>query len=166
VKIIVYVCAVAVLVAVQITLLPYISVWGVKPDIGLVMVCLVGLLAGELEGLLVGLFVGWAMSLFSAADLAASMVAKGTVGFLAGLAGRQVAQVTPLLMIGGLVVASTLASLMTMWSLKPNDQQDSWWMIRTIVMPQACFDAVIGGLCYWVIWSRVNLDRLVEGREV
>ncbi len=165
-KIIVYVCAVAVLVAAQITLLPYISVWGVKPDIGLVMVCLVGLLAGELEGLLVGLFVGWAMSLFSAADLAASMVAKGTVGFLAGLAGRQVAQVTPLLMIGGLVVASTLASLMTMWSLKPNDQQDSWWMIRTIVMPQACFDAVIGGLCYWVIWSRVNLDRLVEGREV
>ncbi|ULA63801.1 MAG: ECF transporter S component [Nitrospira sp.] len=165
-KIIVYVCAVAVLVAAQITLLPYISVWGVKPDIGLVMVCLVGLLAGELEGLLVGLFVGWAMSLFSAADLAASMVAKGTVGFLAGLAGRQVAQVTPLLMIGGLVVASTLASLMTMWSLKPNDQQDSWWMIRTIVMPQACFDAVVGGLCYWVIWSRVNLDRLVEGREV
>jgi hypothetical protein len=38
-------------------------------------------------------------------------------------------------------------------------------MIRTILMPQACFDAVVGGLCYWLIWSRLNLDRLAEGRE-
>jgi len=166
VKIVVYACAIAALVAVHITLLPYVSVWGVKPDIGLVAVCFIGVLAGELEGLVVGLLVGWAMSLFSAADLGTSMVAKGGLGFLAGLAGRQVAQVTPLLLVSGLVIASTLSSLMTIWSLKPNDQQDIWWMIRTILMPQACFDAVVGGLCYWLIWSQVNFDRLVEGREV
>jgi hypothetical protein len=165
VKIVVYACVVAALVAVHTTVLPYVSVWGVKPDIGLVAVCLIGLLSGELEGLIVGLFVGWAMSLFSATDLAASMVAKGSAGFLAGLAGRQVAQVTPLVLVSGLVVASTLSSLMTIWSLKPNDQQDIWWMIRTILMPQACFDAMVGGLCYWLIWSRLNLDRLAEGRE-
>lgn len=161
----VYACLVATLVAVHATLLPYISVWDVKPDIGLVAVCFVGLLSGEFEGLLVGLFLGWAMSLFSAADLAASMVSKGTVGFLAGLAGRQIAQVSPVVLVSGLVTASTLAGLMTFWSLKPNDQQDLWWALRTVVMPQACFDAVVGGLCYWLIWSRFNLDRLAEGQE-
>ena len=161
----VYGCIVAALVAVHITLLPYVSVWDVKPDVGLVAICFVGLLGGELEGLVVGLLLGWVMSLFSAMDLAASMVAKGTVGFLAGLAGRQVAQVTPVVLVSGLVVASTLSNGITLWSLKPNDQQELWWALLTIVMPQACFDAVVGGLCYWLIWSRLNLDRLAEGQE-
>lgn len=164
-KFLVYGCIIAALVAVHTTLLSYISVWDVTPDVGLVAVCFIGLLAGELEGLVVGLLLGWAMSLFSATDLAASMVAKGAVGFLAGLAGRQMAQVTPVVLVSGMVVASTLSNVITLWSLKPNDQQDLWWAFRTIVMPQACFDAVVGGLCYWLIWSRLNLDRLAEGQE-
>lgn len=164
-KFLVYGCIIAALVAVHTTVLSYISVWDVTPDVGLVAVCFIGLLAGELEGLVVGLLLGWVMSLFSATDLAASMVAKGAVGFLAGLAGRQMAQVTPVVLVSGLVVASTLSNVITLWSLKPNDQQDLWWAFRTIVMPQACFDAVVGGLCYWLIWSRLNLDRLAEGQE-
>ena len=65
----------------------------------------------------------------------------------------------------GLVVASALSNGITLWSLKPNEQQDLWWALRTVVVPQACFDAVVGGLCYWLIWSRLNLDRLAEGQE-
>lgn len=164
-RIVVYAGIIALLVAVHTTVLPYVSVWDVKPDIGLVAVCFIGLLSGEFEGLIVGLFLGWAMSLFSANDLAASMVSKGAVGFLAGLVGRQMAQVTPLVLVSGLVIASTLSNVITLWSLKPNDQQDLWWAFRAIVMPQACFDAVVGGLCYWLIWSRLNLDRLAEGQE-
>jgi hypothetical protein len=165
VKIVVYACAVAALVALHTTVLPYVSVWGVKPDIGLVAVCLIGLLSDELEGLVVGLFVGWAMSLFSATDLAASMVAKGSVGFLAGLVGRQVAQVTPLVLVSGLVVASPFSSLMTIWSLKPNDQQDIWWMIRRSSCRKPVSMRSWAELCYWMIWSRLNLDRVAEGRE-
>ena len=160
-----YACIVAALVAVHATMLPYVSVWDVKPDIGLVAICFIGLLGGELEGLLVGLCLGWAMSLFSATDLAASMIAKGSVGFFAGLAGRQMTQVTPLVLVSGLVVASTLSNGITLWSLKPNEQQDLWWALRTIVMPQVCFDAAVGGLCYWLIWNRLNLDRLAEEQE-
>lgn len=165
-KVLLYACAVAGLVAVHTSVLSYVSVWDVKPDIGLVAVCFIGLLAGELEGLVVGLCLGWALSLFSATDLAASMVAKGSVGFLAGLAGRQMAQITPLVLVSGLIVASTLSSVMILWSLKPNDQQDFWWLIRAIVMPQACYDAAVGGLCYWLVWSRLNLDRLAEAQEL
>ena len=164
-RMLVYGGIIAALVAIHTTLLSYVSVWDVKPDVGLVAVCLIGLLAGELEGLVVGLALGWAMSLFSATDLAASMVAKGSVGFLSGLAGRQIAQVTPLVLVSGLVIASTLSNGITLWAMKPNEQQDLWWAFRTIVMPQACFDAVVGGFCYWLIWSRLNLDRFAEGQE-
>lgn len=164
-KLTAYTGLILILVAVHVTVLPSLSVWGVAPDVGLVAVCFVGLLAGEFDGLLVGLVLGWAMSLFSAADLATSILVKGGVGFFAGLAGRQITHVTPPILVGGLIMTSMLAGLIVLWSMKPNDQQDLWWAVRTIIFPQACFDAVIGGLSYWLIWSRFNLDRLADGVE-
>ena len=164
-KVLVYTLLIVSLVVLHTTVLPYMSVWDVKPDVGLVAVCFVGLLAGELDGLLVGLFLGWGMSLFSAGDLAASLVTKGGAGFLAGLAGRQMAQVTPFVLVSGLLVASTLGGLVTMWAAKLSEQQHLWWGLQTIILPQACFDAVIGGIGYWLLWSRFHLDRLATEQE-
>lgn len=154
-----YAVLIAGLVPIQSILLPHASVWDVKPDVGLIAVCLVGLFGGELEGLLVGLALGWIMSLFSAGDLASSMVTKGGVGFLAGFAGRQVAHITPVVLVLGLLATSCLAGLVTALFLKPNDEQDLWWALRAVVLPQACFDAVIGGALYWLVWSRLNVER-------
>lgn len=156
-----YAILIAVLVPLQAVLLPYLSVWDVKPDIGLVAVCFVGLLGGELEGLLVGLALGLVMSLFSAEDLASSMLTKGGVGFLSGLAGRQIAHMTPVVLVLGLLVASCLAGIVMASSLRLSDGQDLWWALRAVVLPQACFDAVIGGTIYWLVWSRLNIERLV-----
>jgi NhaP-type Na+/H+ or K+/H+ antiporter len=47
-------------------------------------------------------------------------------------------------------------------SLKLNEQQDVWWAIWTVVLPQAFFDAVVGGVLYWVVWSRLNIERWVS----
>lgn len=165
-RVLVYIALIVSLVVLHATLLPHLSVWDVKPDVGLVTVCFVGLLGGELEGVLVGLFLGWAMSLFSAGDLAASMAVKGGAGFLAGLAGRQMAQVTPVVLVSGLLVASTVGGFVTMWASKLGEQQDVWWALQTIIVPQACFDAVIGGIGYWLLWSRFHLDRLAMEQEL
>jgi LytS/YehU family sensor histidine kinase len=131
----------------------------VKPDVGFIVVCLIGLFGGELEGLLVGLILGWVMSLFSAGDVVYGMLTKGAAGYLAGLAGRQVAHITPVVLVVGILVASCLAGLVTALSLKANDEQDLWWAIQAVVLPQACFDAVVGGVLYWLLWSRLNVER-------
>lgn len=154
-----YAILIAILVPIQAVLLPHVSVWNVKPDLGLVAVCLIGLLGGELEGLVVGLALGWVMSLFSAEDVGYSMVMKGGVGMLAGLAGRQVAHVTPLLLVCGVLVASCLAGLLMASSLRLSADQDGWWALRAVVLPQACFDAAVGGMLYWLAWSRLNFER-------
>lgn len=164
-RVLVYIFLIVGLVVLHTAVLPYVSVWDVKPDVGLVAVCFVGLLAGELEGLLVGLFLGWVMSLFSAGDLAAGMAVKGGAGFLAGLAGRQMAQVTPVVLVGGLLVASLLGGLVTMWAAKLSEPQNIFWALQTIIVPQACLDAVIGGLGYWLLWSRFHVDRLATEQE-
>jgi len=160
-KVPLYALLIALLVPLQAIVLPHLSVWDVKPDLGLVAVCLIGFLAGELEGVVAGLAVGWVMSLFSADDLGYSMLTKGGVGFLSGLAGRQIAHMTPAVLALGLMIASAMAGLIMVASLRLSDDQDLWWALRTVVLPQACFDAVVGGLVYWLAWSRLNIERLM-----
>src|SRR4026208_1232985 len=91
-KFLFYLILVLLLVPLQTTLLPHLSVWNIKPDLGLVAAALVGLFAGELEGLLVGFALGWVLNLFSAGELWLSLLTNGGVGLLTGFLGRQVSQ--------------------------------------------------------------------------
>ena len=161
-KALIYLILIVAVVPLQSILLPHVSLWNVKPDLGLVAVCLVGLLAGELDGILIGLVIGWAMSLYSAGDLASSMVTKGVAGLLAGLAGRQLAQVTPGVLVVGLLGISGLAGIATASSMKLADERDLWWALQAVILPQACLDAAVGGLVYVIAWNRFDLDRVVR----
>jgi hypothetical protein len=161
-KTLIYFAVIVGLVPIQSVLLTHISLWGVKPDLGFVAVCLIGLFGGELDGLLVGFALGWAMSLFSAQELISGAVLKGAVGFIAGLAGRQVVYLTPVVLVIGLLVVSCLTGLVTPLALKLSPQQDVWWALQTVVLPQACLDAVIGGAIYWLMWSRFNIEQLMS----
>ncbi|NGZ10406.1 MAG: hypothetical protein CV088_13620 [Nitrospira sp. LK70] len=161
-KALIYSTVIVGLVPIQSVLLPHISFWGVRPDLGFVAVCLIGLIAGELDGLLMGLALGWAMSLFSAQDLISCMVLKGTVGFVAGLAGRQVVYLSPVVLVAGLLVVSCLAGLVAPFALQLSVEQDWWWAVWTVVLPQACLDAMIGGLIYWIMLSRWSIEQLMS----
>jgi mannose/fructose/N-acetylgalactosamine-specific phosphotransferase system component IID len=161
-KTLLYIGLIAGIVSIQSVLLPYVSLWGVKPDLGFVAVCLIGLFGGELEGLLFGLVLGWAMSLFSAQDLLSAVIIKGGVGFIAGVAGRQVAYLTPLVLVVGLFVISCLVGLITPFVFRLSVQQDVWWALWAVVLPQAALDAIIGGSVYWLISSCFNLEQWVS----
>lgn len=158
-KMLIYLGLIVGLVSIQSVLLPHLSLWGVKPDLGFVAVCLIGLLGGELEGLLFGLVLGWGMSLFSAQDVLSAAMIKGAVGFMAGLAGRQVAFVTPGVLVIGLVVISCLVGLITPFVLRLSAQQDMWWALWTVVIPQAALDATVGGAVYWLLSGYFRLEQ-------
>jgi hypothetical protein len=155
-----YLILVLLLVPLQTTLLPHLSVWNIKPDLGLVAAALVGLFAGELEGLLVGLAIGWVLSLFSAGELWLSLLTNGGVGLLAGFLGRQVSQVTSLSLGVGLLLVSLASGLFAAMNFKHLDVSQMWWMVESIVFPQACFDGVVGAGLYWLLSQRFNVTRL------
>jgi len=159
-KFLFYLILVLLLVPVQTTLLPHLSVWNIKPDLGLVAAALVGLFAGELEGLLVGFAIGWVLSLFSAGELWVSLLTNGGVGLLAGFLGRQVSQVTSLSLGVGLLLVSLASGLFAAMSFKAFDTSQMWWMVESIVFPQACFDGVMGAGFYWLLSRRFDLTRL------
>jgi hypothetical protein len=159
-KFLFYLILVLLLVPLQTTLLPHLSVWNLKPDLGLVAAVLVGLFAAELEGLLVGLAIGWVLSLFSAGELWLSLLTNGGVGLLAGFLGRQVSQVTAVSLGAGVLLVSLASGLLAAMSFKGFDMSQMWWMVQSIVFPQACFDGVMGAGFYWLLSRRFDLNRL------
>jgi hypothetical protein len=158
-KVLSYTILIAILVPMQSVVMSHFNMWTVKPDLGFIAVSLIGLFAGELEGLVVGLMLGWVMSMFSAEHVLLSMLTKGGVGYAAGLVGRQVVALTPVALMLGLLGASCIVGLWTALSMKMGNDQDIWWAIRAIVLPQAVYDAIIGGTLYWLMWSRLNIQR-------
>lgn len=159
-KFLFYLLLVLLLVPLQTTLLPHLSMWSIKPDLGLVAAALVGLFAGELEGLLVGLSIGWILNLFSAGELWLSLLTNGGVGILAGFLGRQLSQVTWLSMGAGLLLVSLASGLLAAMSFQNLDMSQIWWMIQSIVLPQACFDGAVGAGLFWVLSQWFHVTRL------
>jgi hypothetical protein len=159
-KFLYYVILVLLLVPLQTTLLPHLSVWNIKPDLGLVAAALVGLFAGELEGLLVGLAIGWVLSLFSAGELWVILLTNGGVGLLAGFLGRQMSQVTSISLGVGLLLMSLASGLFAAVTHKGFEMSQTWWMIQSIIFPQAFFDGAMGAGFYWLLSRRFALTRL------
>ena len=155
-----YIGIVLLLVPVHTTVLPHVSLWGVTPDLGLVVAAVVGLLAGELEGLLLGLAIGWVLNLFSAGELWLSLVTKGGAGLFAGLLSRQVALVTPTVLAIGLLALSFAGGLVTALTMKHEDLSDVWTLVQSIALPQAFMDAAIGAALFWLVGQRFMVDRL------
>ncbi len=108
-KFLVYVLLALVVVPLQTTLLHYVSIIGVRPDLGLVAACLVGFFGGELDGLILGVILGCSQDMLSAGDLWVNVATKGGAGFLAGLAGRHMAHITPAVLTVGLAIISCLS---------------------------------------------------------
>jgi len=160
VKFLLYLVLVMLLVPLQTTLLPHLSMWNIKPDVGFVAAALVGLFAGELEGFFVGLAIGWVLSLFSAGELWLGLLTNGGVGLLAGFLGRQMSQVTPISLGAGLLLMSLASGLFVAMNVTHPGESPVWWMIESVVFPQACFDGVVGAALYWLLAQRFHVTRL------
>lgn len=165
-KFLLYAGLILLLVPLQTAALHHVSVLGVKPDLGLIAVCFVGLLAGELDGVLLGLAMGWALDLFSAGELWLNLVTKGGAGLAAGLAGRQIAHVTPVVLLIGLLLLSAVSGLVAAFNMPFAGLWEFWWAIRSIVLPQACYDALVGAGLYWLAFQRFDLHRMAADQRL
>jgi hypothetical protein len=158
-KFLIYSGLVLLLVPVQTILLPHVAIWDIKPDLGLVVAALIGVLAGELDGLIVGLAIGWILNLYSAGDLWLNLVTTGGAGLFAGLLARQVAEITPTILSVGLLVLSLAGGLVAVLSMQQSSMAETWWMVQFVIVPQACFDAAVGAALLWVVEQRLAVPR-------
>jgi len=164
-KVLFYAALVLIVVPLQTTLLHHVNILDVRPDVGLIAVCLVGFFGGELDGLILGVVLGWSQDLLSAGELWVNVVSKGGAGFLAGLAGRHFAYITPTVLLIGLAAISCISSLAFVYSMRISDWDVIWHVIYSKVVIQGALDAAVGTAAYWLFMRRSGIDDMMaEGR--
>lgn len=152
------------LVPIQTTVLAYASVGGIRPDLCLVAASLVGFFAGELDGLLLGLALGFVQDLFSAGELWLNLVTKGSAGFLAGMAGRYVANTTTVTALVTVLGLSFLSGTVFLLTVRAGGLTDVFFAIRSVLLPQAVWDAALAAGMYWLLAKRFQREQgILEG---
>jgi LytS/YehU family sensor histidine kinase len=144
------------LIPVQTTVLGHLSVAGVRPDLCLIAVGLIGFFGGPADGVLMGALLGFEQDLFSAGEAWVNVITKTVIGLSGGLVGRYVARVTPVTvapMVLGLSVCSGLAFLFA-----GAGGQEGLTAVRSVLLPQALLDSAIGVAAYWVLAERFRKD--------
>jgi rod shape-determining protein MreD len=144
-KVAAYVTLVLLVIPVQIVLLDRISIAGIRPDLALVTVCLIGLYRSEVETVLAGLAMGFAQDLFSGGALWGNLCLKPVLGLMAGLARRNLVNLTWAFVLA-LMLGLSLLSGSVMYLLKSVTGPGANFLLaaRGIILPQACYDAVLG----------------------
>ncbi len=89
-KPLVYFIILLLIIPVQASLIDSLSLGGIKPDLALVLLFIIGLLTGPAEAALAGMAIGLVQDIGSASFIGFSGLTRGLIGFSAGLLGRRV----------------------------------------------------------------------------
>lgn len=151
------VALVLLVVPIQIVLLDRISIAGIQPDVALVTVCLIGLYRSEVETVLAGLAMGFAQDLFSGGALWGNLCLKPLLGLLAGLARRNLVNLTWTVVLALLLGLSLLSgSALGLLKSFTGPSVTFFPAAHGILLPQACYDALLG-LAAFTLIQRVGL---------
>lgn len=140
-----YVLLVPLLIPFQVLGFDRLSIGGIRPDLSLVAISLIGLYRGEMEAVVVGAALGFTQDLFSGSLFWGNFCLKPLVGLLAGLARRNLVNLT-LKFVFVLLLALSIFSGSVMFLLKSltGPGADFFAAARETILPQACYDAVLG----------------------
>ncbi|MFP4164683.1 MAG: rod shape-determining protein MreD [Chitinispirillaceae bacterium] len=108
----------------QSTLVPYVKIFGVKPDLILLALFVLSIKAGVMPGVYVGFLLGLGQDLFSPEILGQNALAKTIIGFIAGLFNEKVIRLDPFLQAVLLIMMFVVndALMMTVQVIKMGSQ--------------------------------------------
>jgi rod shape-determining protein MreD len=145
-------------------MLDHISLAGIRPDLCLIAVCLIGFVRGEAEGAIFGLALGFVQDLFTASDLWLNMATKGVAGLVAGVTSRHLASATFVALLTTLASLSLLSGLIFLvWGRGVVEIAETLESVRSVLIPQVVFDTAVGGALFWLIARHVWKGRPMEG---
>lgn len=144
------------LVPIQTTVLEHLSVAGVRPDLCLIAVSLIGFFGGLADGVMMGVLLGFEQDLFSAGDAWINLVTKAVIGLLAGVVGRYVARVTPVTVLPMVLGLSVFSGIAFMFAGAGG--HDTLAAARAVLLPQVVLDTMAGMGLYWIFAGRFRKD--------
>lgn len=147
-------------VSLQSTVIPVLSIGGVRPDLVLVVVVSAALTAGRETGLICGVFGGLLQDLLSVGPFGYNTLSKMLLGFLVGLYERKVNQGSLLLPLLAVAAATVGAAALAVVFLLAYGQERQIASLLVQVLPATAYHILLAVpvhfLIVWLIRSQTK----------
>ncbi len=140
----------------QASLLNPLSIGGIKPDLALAVLYIIGLLTGPVESALAGMGMGLLQDISSASYIGFTGLTRGFVGLAAGLLGTKVLDISSPSAVIFLALFSLAEGIFISLFLQVTYDAVPFFSILGHLLPQALYTGILGFL----------LLRLVEKKKV
>lgn len=162
-KSLVYFTILLLIIPVQAGLLEPLSLGGIKPDLALALLYIIGLLTGPREAALAGLAIGLVQDIGSASFIGFSGLTRGLIGLFAGLLGRRVLDITSpsnsiFLAAFSLLEGISIAFFLQMF----HGSVPFFSLIAGRILPQALYTGVLGAVLLRLLGSKNVLPALMR----
>ena len=162
-KPLVYFTILLLIIPVQAGLLEPLSLGGIKPDLALALIYIIGLLTGPREAALAGMAIGLVQDIGTASLIGFSGLTRGLIGLSAGLLGRRVLDLTSpsnsiFLAVFSLLEGITIAFLLQMFY----ESVPFFSLIAGRILPQAIYTGVLGAVLLRLIGIKNVLPALMR----
>jgi len=162
----VYAVILVLIIPFQSTLLSPLSIFGIKPDLSLALLFIIGLLTGPVEAALVGISIGLVLDIGSASLLGFSGLTRGLVGFGAGLLGSRVLDIfNPVLVLFLTIFSLAEGIFISLFLQATYGEVPFFTMIVGRLVPQAIYTSV---LCFFLLRfaNRRDILHLLKRRNI
>jgi rod shape-determining protein MreD len=141
----VYLAILILVVPVQATLFGPLSLAGIKPDLPLALIYIIGLLTGPIEASLAGMAIGLVQDISSASLLGVTGFTRGLLGLAAGYLGKRVLDIASPSNVIFLTVFSVLEGLIIIVFMQTFYGAVPFFsLLLTQMLPQALYTALLG----------------------
>jgi rod shape-determining protein MreD len=147
----------------QASLLNPLSLAGIKPDLALVVVFIIGLLTGPAEAALAGMGIGLVQDIGSASLLGFSGFTRGLVGLAAGLLGTKVLDIgSPTIVLFLAAISLAEGVLISLFLQVTYGAVPFFSMIAGRLLPQALLSGILGLVVLRLINRKDVLAMLIR----
>ena len=162
----VYLVVLLLILPVQAGLLNPLSIGGIKPDIALAVVFIIGLITGPVEGAFAGMSIGLLQDIGSASLLGLTGLSRGMVGLLSGLLGRRVLDIDNPMIVLFLVALSIAEGLFIALFLQTTYGAVPFLsLVAGRIVPQALYTGLCG-LLLLHLTKKKNVLTALTRREL
>lgn len=162
-KLWVYLVVLLLILPVQAGLLNPLSIGGIKPDIALAVVFIIGLITGPVEGAFAGMGIGLLQDIGSASLLGLTGLSRGMVGLLSGLLGRRVLDIDNPMIVLFLVALSMAEGLFIALFLQTTYGAVPFLsLVAGRIVPQALYTGLCGLLLLHLVKKKNVLTALTR----
>jgi len=159
----VYFIILLLIIPVQASLLAPLSLGGIKPDLALALLYVIGLLTGPMEAALAGMAIGLVQDIGSASFIGFSGLTRGLIGFAAGLLGRRVLDLTSRSNIIFMVSFSLLEGIVIAFFLQMFYGSFPFLnLAMSRLLPRALYTGVLGAVLLKLVVRKDVLSVLVR----